>query len=144
MPRTPVPIGSNGAAQSFVDDLELTIDELAEWGVDYINSIVDVLMPDGRGFGQKKLSEDEQMSEYMKLRGDPAAWQNWITERVSAIQQSLTNSGLTEDVIAQAHPYDIVLSYALRYSSRLEGLLGEDSQKANEQYLQSRTESLPE
>ncbi len=79
------------------------------------------------------------MRVYRKeLRGNPAAWTQKIEQIAETVRMNLANSGLTEDMIAQAHPYDIAVSYAIKYSARLEGLLREDEEMANERYLEER------
>lgn len=118
---------------TFIDSLEEAVDEVAEWAANYVEEVVDTLAPDGRAFGMKKLSKEEELKLYVQdLRGNEEAWAEWIRDRVEKVKEMLAKSGLDEDAILQAHPYDIVQRNAIAYSSRMEGEITKLLEQAEE------------
>lgn len=111
-----------------IDEMERIADEVAGWGIEYVNRIVASLSPDGRPFGMEVSSEREQLRVYVQLKGNPQAWMNWIRQKTQFIQNAL--AGLPEDKILSVHPGDIALRFAYIYSSRMEQLLKEEEMKA--------------
>lgn len=110
---------------TFVSELEEIVDEVAVWGRDYITAIVDKLAPDGRPFGTEKMSLDEQLEEYRKIRNDVEAWKLWIQEKTDIIMNMLTGSGVSPEQMALINPLQIASAFALDYSIRMESHLSE-------------------
>ena len=122
-------------SESFIEFAEAVINDVAQWGAEYVQTVVAALMPDGRPFGQKKLNEQEQLDLYMEIRSDPAKWDNWLDERIMRVQEQLQQSGLDQDTIAAVHPENLVASAALVYSIKMERLLDEEEKLAREHTL---------
>jgi hypothetical protein len=122
---------------TFIDLAEAMVEDVAHWAVDYVNDVVKLIAPDGRAFGKEKQTEREKMAEYMKIRGNPQAWQSWIESVVTDISNKLTESGLSPELVASTHPYDIAFSFAVKYSKNMESLLVEEEEKVRERYAPS-------
>lgn len=106
---------------SFVDTVESMVDQLHEQAKDYVETMMNALMPDGRPFGMVKQTQKDQLRDYMKLRGSAQAWTDWLNQKV---EQVITQAGnLPPDQVAQIAPYDIVYRFAINYSARMEDLL---------------------
>ncbi len=105
---------------TFIDVLESVIEIVSDTAVRQITSVTQALSPDGRGFGQVFQSEDEDIADYMKLRGNPMAWADYIFNGVQQIEQKLSESALSPDAIASVHPFDIAQKAAIVYSSEME------------------------
>lgn len=127
---------------TFVDMLEEAVEEISDWGVKYVEEILDVLSPDGRAFGMEKLSEEDQLKLYaQELEGNEQAWADWINTRVEKIQELLAKSGLDENAILSVHPYDIVQRAAIVYSDKMRRRLKaeQDQQALKDEGRQFRT-----
>jgi LPS sulfotransferase NodH len=93
-----------------------------------LENIVDDLMPSGVPYGAEKLSEREQVLEYQReLRGNITAWQQWIEEKSTEIQNQMNvifdELKVEPAFVAQIHPYDIAIRMAVAYSSTMENKL---------------------
>jgi len=108
---------------TFIDEIEEITGEVSDWGVVYINTIMDALAPDGRPFGMDELTEEEQVSDYLDIRNDIEAWKTWINERAFNIIQRLTSAGIVDEKIFAVKPYDIAERMALGYSVRMERVI---------------------
>ena len=107
--------------ESFITDIETTIPEIvSDWAVKVIGKAVDALMPDGRPWGMVKQTVDEQLQDYLQLRGSPEAWDSLRLEQSVAIAQKLTESGLDESDVLSLHPFDMATKFALAMSVRME------------------------
>lgn len=120
-------------ATSFISHAEEIIDDVAHWGVEYINGVVDALSPDGRPFGMEKRTQRDQLRDYMQLRGNHAAWGQWIEERAQRIRTLLQEARIDEEEINSVHPYSIVEAFAIQYSDRMERLLSREEARAREE-----------
>lgn len=110
------------------------VQEVVDWTVAYVNFAYAELAPDGRPFGQEKLKPEDELHQYIygspmlpdgtqkspPLRGNPQGWEQWMRDRVAKVQETM--SGMPADIIAAAHPWDIVQRYAYKYSARMERL----------------------
>lgn len=115
---------------TFNDQAEMIIEDTAEWGANLVEALITNLMPDGRMFGQEKMTEREQARAYVeKLRGNGAAWQQFIEDRVQIVRSTLLQFGLGEDVVKQAHPYNIVQMATMAFSRKMERILGREQVK---------------
>ena len=108
---------------TFIDFIEDVAKEVSQWGVDYIDTVVNALAPDGRPFGMEELDEQEQVGNYLILRGDSGAWEQWIEQRALEFIQRLTDVGIAEDKIFATRPFDIAERFAIDYSTRMEAML---------------------
>ena len=108
---------------SFIDELESISADVSDWGVEYINVVVKALSPDGRPFGMDELTEEEQVSDYLEIRGNVDTWTQWITDRALNIVQRLTVAGISDEKIFTVKPYDIAEQMALAYSVRMEKVM---------------------
>lgn len=115
--------------QTFVDITEQMIEDLANAVEDYIDTIIDGLMPDGRPFGMEPENIDKQLVEYMQLRGNASAWWDWMAVRVEHIIAKAQEI-LPPDKLSKIHPWDIVLRFALNYSAKMEKELQRRTEKA--------------
>lgn len=110
---------------TFIDDLEFITEATAEWSLEQIDNIVEVLAPDGRGFGTQKLTDEQKIAQYLQLRGNAAAWQAWINDRSLTIVQTLSESGVNPADIEAIAPLDIAVAFATEYSASMEKLIKE-------------------
>jgi len=108
---------------SYITDMEEVIDEVADWAVSLIQETISALMPDGKPFLMELKTEDDQIEEYMALRGNPEAWTKFIAENTSAIILELQDSGLDADLINTVHPADIAQKFAISWSADMEKVL---------------------
>lgn len=112
---------------TYIDSLEEVADIVSEWAANIVDATIDSLAPDGRPFGMQELTETEQIAQYMNLRGNSDAWSTWITDRVKSITDRLTSQGIDEQQISEVQPFDIVESFAIDYSARMEKLIGKNN-----------------
>ena len=112
---------------TFIDSLELISEMVADWAVEQIEAITEALSPDGRPFGMRALTEQEQLAEYLLMRGNEEAWSKWINDRALGLIEQLEGSGISPDKVAVIQPFDIVASFAVDYSARMETLIKERS-----------------
>lgn len=108
---------------TFVDDLERVVEEVSDWAADISKTVTDLLAPDGRPFGQDKLTEEEQLTEYSKIVGSVEAWEQWITAKTLEFTEQLMQKAVDPEKIVALNPADIITAYAVDYSSRMEKLL---------------------
>lgn len=105
--------------ETFIDISEELVDELADFCDQYIDEIINRLMPDGRPFGMEKQSIKEEIRDYMQLRGNAAKWWDWLADRIEYIEQKKQEM-LTPEQQKQVSSVDIVFRYALNYSAKME------------------------
>jgi len=108
---------------TYIDDLEQISDEVVEELKDLVNKTVDIIAPDGRGFLQQTKSEQQQVEEYLTLRGSVENWRNWLNGTESSIVQELLSKGVPQEYIGAIHPRSIAASYAVDWSSKMEGVI---------------------
>lgn len=84
---------------TFVDIMELVIEDVAKWAHTSIKSVLDSLAPDGRAFEERKLSQEEQIELWLRLRGSPEKWGEWVTQRVQILMDTMASSGVSEEAI---------------------------------------------
>lgn len=105
---------------SFVKTIEEVIDELSDWAVETVLSMLESIMPDGRPFFQEPKTMDEQLEEYYAVRGNPEAWAKWMAEQAVAIVMELQDSAVPPDMIMSVHPADIAQKVAIQWSADME------------------------
>ena len=110
---------------TFVDELELVVDEVSTRLAEDIQNIVDTLAPDGRPFGQVLKSTTEQLNEYRLIRNDVDAWKVWISNKALEISTQLKLGGVSEDKVAALNPLNIALAFMIDYSTRMEKLIAD-------------------
>lgn len=110
---------------TFVDELEEVVDEVATRVATDIQSIVDTLAPDGRPFGQELKSTEEQLIDYRGIRNDVEAWKLWISNRALKISQELKLGGVSEDKVAAINPLKLAVAFMIDYSTRMEKLIAD-------------------
>ncbi len=108
---------------SFIDEIEVIVEEVSTWGAEYVSTIIEALAPDGRPFGMEELTEEEQVDDYLQIRSSTEAWTKWVNDRTLNIIQRLTIAGVSDEQIFTVKPFDIAEQMALAYSVRMEGLL---------------------
>lgn len=108
---------------TYIDQLEKVAEEVSDWAVGVIERVYETLAPDSRGWEETLQSEEEQINDYIMLRGNPEAWGQYLFSLVQDIQQKLYDAGLKPDDIVSVHPWDIAQKFALDYSARMEDLL---------------------
>ncbi len=107
---------------TFVDIMELVIEDVAKWAHTSIKSVLDSLAPDGRAFEERKLSQEEQIELWLRLRGSPEKWGEWVTQRVQILMDTMASSGVSEEAILAAHPHDLAWRMALNYDAQMRAL----------------------
>lgn len=110
---------------TFIDDLDDVVEIVSSWAADLITEVIDALSPDGRAFGQVKLTPNEEMDLYHQYRGSPDAWLRYIDALVNDITSKLSAAGMSAPDIASIHPYDIALKMAYKWSAEMEGRMSE-------------------
>lgn len=110
-------------AKTFIDTLEEVTEEVAQWASQTINQVTEIISPDGRPYMSRLLSEEEQVEQYLNLRGDPQAWSQWLGERELEIIQELLQGGMNEAEISLVSPQQLAASIALQYSASMEKLI---------------------
>lgn len=108
---------------TYVDQLERVTDEVSDWAVGIIQRVYETLAPDNRGWDEVLQSEEDQLNDYIMLRGNPEAWGQYLYELAEDISTKLMDAGLPSDDIASVHPWDLAQKFALDYSVRMEKLL---------------------
>jgi hypothetical protein len=111
--------------KSFVQITEEMAEDIVESVALDIEWIIDSLMPDGRKFGQPKLTNAELLQEYMDsgMHDNPEACKNWIRTKVQELSFQLLQFGVPIEAINSVHPYDIIERAAIIYSAKMEKLL---------------------
>ena len=101
----------DGVVKAVADDIEWMVDE--------------IFIPDGRPFRQERMTEDEQVDEYVNsgLRDNHDAALNWMRQRVVMLTEKLSHYGIPPEEVALIHPWDIVQTAAIKYSARMEKLI---------------------
>ncbi len=112
---------------SYIDELEAIKDEVAFWGLNTVNTVVGILSPNGRGFLEQPVSDEEKLQEYLTVRGDEDAWREWINNVSGNITQQLLEKGLTPEEAQSANPTDIARAYAIKWSRDSERLISNGS-----------------
>ena len=119
---------------AFVGTMEDLTEEVAQSLASSIEWIVERLSPDGRPFGAREKTPEEEIREYVGywndasqqwvgLRGNQQAWATWIRQRV---EQTLTYADDFGDGLrTMLNPWQIVSEYAVRESMRLEKMAQE-------------------
>ena len=110
-------------ADTYVDRVEQVVDEVADWAMAQIDAVTNALAPNERPFGMDKLSTEEQIAQYLQLRGDSNAWAQFIQAKATEVIESLGASGISQEDIASVHPYEIVGSFLLKHSAEMEALI---------------------
>lgn len=108
---------------TYIDELESVQDEVVNELIDLVTKTVDIIAPDGRGFLQEEKTEQEQLQEYLSVRGDVNNWREWINGTESSIVQELLNKGIPQEYIGVIRPREIASSYAVEWSKKMEGLI---------------------
>lgn len=112
-----------------IKDLEDAVEIVSDWAVGVVQEVTKVLSPDGRPFGYTEQSDQEQITEYLMLKGDPEAWATRIGEVAGDITKKLTDAQVSPDEIASVHPMDIAQKYLISYSADMETMMEKNSGK---------------
>lgn len=113
----------------FIADMEAMSKDMAVWAADYIEEVLETLMPDRRGWKEVLPTPNERLIDYLDIRGNPDAWRKWIEMKVMEVRQMLADSGLTEDIIVDLGVDDIVQPMAIAYSNAYEAMLSRTSER---------------
>src|SRR5690242_19496867 len=112
-------------AETFIDEAESIVDEVANILADEIEAVVEALSPDGRAYGTEKKTTEEQLADYRLIRNDVESWKLWISNKALEITSQLQQGGVAEDKINAINPLKIAIAYMNDYSVRMEKLLSE-------------------
>lgn len=104
----------------FLEQSEEVIDQVSDWAVEMIKEVTQALNPSGKPYDHEEQDVEEQIAEYIPIRGNPESWLNFIDEKAQQIIQRLHEAGVPEDAIISVHPYDIAAKYAINYSAYME------------------------
>ena len=96
-------------AETFIDDLEAVVDEVAQWGADEVVAVINALAPDGRPFGAVKKDIEQQLTEYRLLRNDVNAWMVWISQKATELTGTLMQASIDPDTINAVNPVNIAI-----------------------------------
>ena len=113
---------------SFVDEMEEIVDIVSDWGVETIMKAIEDL--GNRPFDSVELSVEQQLEDYLKLRGNPQAWSTYIDGKATELITQLQADCVPGDDIVSIHPHDIAIKYAIDWSSRMEMEIAKNPQKA--------------
>lgn len=105
---------------SFIADMEEVAELVSDWAVEVVGKAVDALMPDGRPWNTIEQTMDERLQEYLALRGNQQAWDEYRLEQAVEIATRLMNNGLDESDVLGLHPYDIATKFAAKWSYDME------------------------
>lgn len=108
---------------SYVTDLEEITELVSDWAVKLIEEITEALLENGRPFDTVELTNEEKLQEYLKYRGNPEAWAQYVNSMAEKIFNTLQENGVSVDAIASVHPVDIALRFAYQYSYEMERLI---------------------
>lgn len=123
-------------SQTFISHAEEIVDDVAQWGVDYVNRVIEVLAPDGRPFGMERRSRRDQVRDYVQnVRGKEDVWRLRVEDTANRIVTLLKEAGVKDDDIASVHPYSIALKLQFQYSSTMERYLAKEEARAREETL---------
>jgi hypothetical protein len=133
-------------APAFADEMDELVEEIAGWAADSIEEALDAIMGNDRPIFTEKKSEREQVTDYLKMRSDPMAWQQWMQERDEELRERIgvvfEAMQVPPEFIASIHPFDIVVRQALVYSRRMERLVTEYEGKTEAKLAQEMVEYL--
>lgn len=115
---------------AFPQQVEVRAASIASDIVRDIKWLLDILMPNGLPYGKEKETERAQVEQYLKdgWQSDPEFVKQWIRNKTSEIQKTLSGFGVPPDKIAAAHPYNIAEYAAIAHSYKMERLIGKYSQ----------------
>lgn len=133
----------SNSAQGYITDLERVCEIVSDWYVDSVLKVSAVLMPDGRPFDYVD-DPQARMRDYLALRGDPAAWSQYLLTEAESITQKLQDSGLPEDQILSVHPYDLAQKFAVEFSAHMEGELTKHANTINGSVAGRSSEIVPQ
>lgn len=108
------------STEGFLEQSDEVIEEVSQWAVDMIKEVADALNPSGKPFGHVEDDIEDQIIEYIPLRGNQEAWLSFIDEKAQQITKRLQDAGVGNDAILSVHPYDIAAKYAINYSAYME------------------------
>ncbi len=106
--------------ETFIDEMEDTAQVVADSMFILLDSVLESIAPDGRPFLMEPLSDEEQVSNYLQLRGNVEAWNSWVSERANEIINRLTNAGVPTEQVAAVQPFKIAEAFAVDFSVRME------------------------
>lgn len=110
---------------TFIDELEEIVDEVADSIATEVQAIVDALAPDGRAFGTELKSTEEQLAEYRIIRNDVEQWKLWVSNKALEITTNLQQGMVAQEKIDQLNPLSIAMAFMRAYSAKMEKLLEE-------------------
>lgn len=110
-------------SKTYIDTLEEVAEEVSQWAIELIENVIKVIAPDGRPFDSIPKSPEEELNDYLKIRGNEQGWQEWLNLQELQIVQQLTTAQVPQEEIALIQPTLIALSHARRYSARMEKML---------------------
>ena len=108
---------------SYIDEAEKITEEVASKLIEIINLTADTIAPDGRGFLQAEKTDQEQLAEYLEIRGDVNKWREWINNTESAIVQELLMKGVPQEYIGSIKPRVLAGQYGTSWSAKMEGII---------------------
>lgn len=110
---------------SFIKDLEDVVEEVSTWAANTTLEILDAITKGGPPFGLLDSTDEEKRITYLKLRGNPQAWEMYIDGKTRDFINELTQNGVPEADIATIKPLEIVLGHIYKWSAEMEKQFGE-------------------
>lgn len=106
---------------SFINDLEDVVEIVSDWAVEKIQEVIGAITDDtGTPFGELPATPAEKLDNYLKLRGNPMAWSQYIDGKVKDMVNELVQNGVPEADIATIKPLEIVLGHVFQWSVQME------------------------
>ena len=105
---------------SLVGELETIIEVVIDRVADIVTQAITTMTDDGRPFNTGRLSPDEELEEYLKLRDSPDAMYRYMAGKAEGFIEGLKTNGLDPDSINSLHPYSIAITKSLNWFYEME------------------------
>src|SRR3990170_2427470 len=84
---------------SFTQEAEEYIELVSDWAVTAVKEITEALLQDGRPFDTVELAMEEQIRDYLEIRGNSKGWQSHLKDLVDKVLNRLEEAGISQDKI---------------------------------------------
>ena len=106
--------------ESLVSELEDIVEVVTDRVVDIVTQAIGTMTDDGRPFNVGRLTPDEELEEYLKLRNSPDAMYRYMAGKAEGFIETLKTNGLDPDSINSLHPYSIAITKSLNWFYEME------------------------
>lgn len=122
------------AQHSVPDEMEFVVDIVSSKAAEQIKKIIDLFMPDGRAFGEEKLTTEQQLIQYVLLMQDPQGWVTWAMDAYNKLEAQLADIPYDVRELEHLGHDDIrgyVVMWAAAYKAKMDALLAKALQEIN-------------